>query len=349
MSGISRVGPSADELLRRGGGKAPWAQGRVSGPPVQKDTTPRGGPVPSVPIPDLESQPVQGHTMAEIALARRQAAGVPYVPAVMPPAESPQPTPGSIVDEPSRRQMAQQPAQQQVATQGQVRRVVSAQQAAARPLAASLADMNALLTANQAAPQSSQQEEPVTAPPAEPTDKEKAEAFKEAVEKLDDFDFEKLQQLSVRDNITSDEQRTLIESRLKALSLDELITSGRVSQVVPIVPGVLEYTFMSTSGEEDLGIKQLLSTQIDGIEVSQLYFRQKFSIMSMAAGLHAVNNNPMPGQFDKEGNFDLGMFAAKLKKVLRFNLHMLASLITNQVWFEMRVRRLFEAKKLGNG
>ena len=43
------------------------------------------------------------------------------------------------------------------------------------------------------------------------------------------------------------------------------------------------------------------------------------------------------------------VFLKKFNMVLRLPLHMLASIGVNTLWFDVRVRKLFVAEKLGNG
>jgi hypothetical protein len=73
----------------------------------------------------------------------------------------------------------------------------------------------------------------------------------------------------------------------------------------------------------------------------------------LVAALTKVNDKPLPEYKNADGRFDDKLFLDKATRVLRFPLHMLASMGTQHIWFEQRVRKLFRAiqsgEALGNG
>jgi hypothetical protein len=170
-----------------------------------------------------------------------------------------------------------------------------------------------------------------------------------AVEKLDDFDLHTLKSMMMKDLLNNDEQRNVIEARLEPLSLDDLLVRGFVTQVVPIVPGKFEPELQSMSADEDLELKRLIVEQTKSLDVGDRYVLDLFSLMTVAAGLRAVNKKPLPDHRDADGKFDKEAFFRKFALVRRMNLHMLASIGINYFWFDVRVRRLFVAEALGNG
>lgn len=171
----------------------------------------------------------------------------------------------------------------------------------------------------------------------------------EAARKMDDFDFNAFRERMTKDILNNEEQRTIIEKRCKDLSLEELITKGFVTQRVPIVPGKFEPTFRSTSAEDDLAIKRIIMEENRGLEVSDRYLLDKFSIMSVVLGVVAINSNPLPSYQNDTGNFDDKKFWVKFNMLTKYPLHMLGSLGVNFYWFDARVRKLFVAENLGNG
>ncbi len=190
-------------------------------------------------------------------------------------------------------------------------------------------------------------------PPEAPQSPEEQKAqdarVQDAIQKLDDFDYDALRKQLQRDEINSPEQRAIIEERLQPLSLDELILRDRVTQTIPIQPGVFWVTFQSMTGDDDLALKRLLMAETKSIEVTERYLLDKFSIMSLAAGLTSINNNPVPSHLDKDGNFNDDLFWLKFGWVLKRGIHMLASIGANHTWFELRVRRLFVVERVKNG
>jgi hypothetical protein len=175
------------------------------------------------------------------------------------------------------------------------------------------------------------------------------EKITEAVKNLDDFDFNTFREMMMKDIINNADQQKIIESRCKAMDVSDLIVNGFVTQKVPIIPGKFEPEFRSMSGAEDLAIKRLIMLEGKGAEVSDRYLLDKFSMMAVVVGIHALNNNPLPSHLDKDGTFDDDAFWKKFNMVVRYPFHLLASLGVNYFWFEIRVRQLFVAEKLGNG
>ena len=171
----------------------------------------------------------------------------------------------------------------------------------------------------------------------------------EAVKNLDDMDFNRLREMMMKDIINNEEQRKIIEARCQPLSIDDLIVSGSLLQRVPIIPGKFEVTFRSMTGEEDLAIKRLIVEESKGLEVSDRYLLDKFSLMAVAVGLHAINSNPLPSHLDDKDAFSKEAFLSKFARVTRLPFHMLASIGVNYFWFDLRVRHLFVAENLGNG
>jgi hypothetical protein len=171
----------------------------------------------------------------------------------------------------------------------------------------------------------------------------------DAVKNMDDFDLNTLREVMMKDIINNEDQRKLIESRCEKLTIDELITKGFVTQKVPIIPGKFEPTFRSLTGEDDLALKRLIMKESQGLEVSERYLLDKFSLMTLVAGVWEINKNPMPDFHDEEGHFDADKFWEKFKFITRYPFHMLASMGVNYFWFDIRVRKLFVADNLGNG
>jgi hypothetical protein len=175
------------------------------------------------------------------------------------------------------------------------------------------------------------------------------EKLTEAVKKLDDFDFATFRDMMMKDIINNEEQRNIIEARCKQMDITDLIVRGFVTQVVPIVPGKFEVEFRSVSGEDDLAVKRLLMLESKGLEVTERYLLDKYSLMGVTCGLYAINNNKVPDHHDRDGNFNEEAFWKKFTFVTKYPLHMLGSIGVNCFWFDIRVRRLFVAEKLGNG
>lgn len=186
--------------------------------------------------------------------------------------------------------------------------------------------------------------------PKKPLTAEEKKEVDEAIAKMDDFDYDAFRRQMNRDNLNNPEQRDIIEERLDELDVTELILKDRVSQTVPVIPGKFEIRFTSLTGDDDLALKRLLMQESKSVEVTERYLLDKFALMTLAAGLVAINNNPVPHDIhDSEGKFDDEKFWLKFGWVLRRGIHVLASIGANHTWFEMRVRKLLVAERVKNG
>lgn len=183
---------------------------------------------------------------------------------------------------------------------------------------------------------------------AEPEESER-EQVQRALERMDDYDLDALREALVKDLLNNEEQRTIIEARLEPLDLSELVVDGRISQLVPVVPGKFEPEFQSMTGEEELALKRLLFQERRSLDAPDRYLLDKYRLMCIACGLRAVNRSVFPTHLDTSNRFSDELFSQKFDRVLRLPFHMLASLAANYYWFDIRVRKLFTAENLKNG
>lgn len=182
--------------------------------------------------------------------------------------------------------------------------------------------------------------------PLNDEDKQKVRA---AINNMDEFDYNTFREMMMKDLLNNEEQKKIIEARVKEMNVEDLVLTSFVRQVVPVIPGKFEPEFQSLSGEEDLALKRLIIGEAKGFDVDDKYILDKYSIMSVACGLYAVNKKPLPTHLNDAGKFDDEKFWAKFNMIVKYPLHMLASLGINFFWFDVRVRRLFRADSLGNG
>jgi hypothetical protein len=171
---------------------------------------------------------------------------------------------------------------------------------------------------------------------------------KDASKILDDFDFDTLRQLVQKDILNSPEQRKIIEGRLPKLSLGELVVNGKLSQVVPVVPGEFEPEFQTLGGDDHLAVKRLLMLEAQKLSAPDAYYLDKQSMMTITLGVKSINKRQLPSYRNERGEFDDDKFWEKFNLVVRFPMHMLASLGINFFWFDARVRGLFAAKEIKN-
>lgn len=181
------------------------------------------------------------------------------------------------------------------------------------------------------------------------TPEERKELNEAVARKVDDFDFDTFRQMMMKDLLNNDEQKSIIEERLKPMDLSDLIVQGFITQEVVIIPSKFWVVFRSVSGSDDLRVKRFLMEEAKVLQIDDRYHLDKFAFMMLTLAVESVNGNPMPGYRDGEGNFDEKLFWRKYEYVSRLNIHMIASLAINNFWFDVRVRRMFVAEKVKNG
>ena len=72
-------------------------------------------------------------------------------------------------------------------------------------------------------------------------------------------------------------------------------------------------------------------------------------MMMVALQLVSICNKQLPSYTNDAGDFDDEKFLKKLQALSKFPMHMIASIGVNTFWFDIRVRSLFVAEKVGNG
>jgi hypothetical protein len=182
-----------------------------------------------------------------------------------------------------------------------------------------------------------------------PLSEEDKKRMERAIDKMDDFDFNTFREMMMKDILNNEDQRKAIEGRLEPLDITDLIMNNRVFQRVPIVPGKYEPTFQSVTGEEDLALKRMIWQEQKSLNAPNQYMLDKYSLMGVALSTYAINHTVLPNHVDNNGVFNEEAFLSKFNFVIRLPFHMLSSLGINFFWFDVRVRKLFQADALKNG
>lgn len=171
---------------------------------------------------------------------------------------------------------------------------------------------------------------------------------KKAVEEEDFFDsvFDFAQRNEAERILNNKKRKKDIESRCEPMKFEDLLYKDEVQQRVPIKPEEFEPTFRSFSPEESLFIKKLMSRE----EVqNENYLLEKYSLAQLCCSLVAINGKPLPDHRDQNGSPDEKLFKEKLKSIMRKSAYIVADLMINYAWFDLRVRRLLNPEDLKNG
>lgn len=141
--------------------------------------------------------------------------------------------------------------------------------------------------------------------------------------------------------------RKAIEARCKDMDFADLVLTGRVRQVVPVIPGKISFTFQSLTGEDSFWIET--NAQLEAQTEWALRSWMVWAQLTMA--LVSANGRDFPSHLNKDGAVDAKLFAEKRKIVLRMGAKVLDVAVVNMNWFNSRVDQLFhdDFVQLGNG
>lgn len=171
----------------------------------------------------------------------------------------------------------------------------------------------------------------------------------DALKNLDEFDEYTLRQALMRDIINNDDQRALIESRLKPLSIGQLLNNNRVRQAIPIDPEDFVIELQSLTVEEEQAIKRLaVYSKLEAPDAPLPYHKERFSIMGVTAALVRINDKAF-GDAVVGGKWSDEAFWKKFNMVVKLPYDVVSCIALHAFWFGMRVRALTQVKLLKNG
>lgn len=207
----------------------------------------------------------------------------------------------------------------------------------------------------EAEPGEKAQAEPVKKTAEEKADQENKDKvrLREALDDTDDLELEYLLARSRQDLINNEEQRKLIESKVKPMDLSDGILTGEFAQLVPIKPGVLEVKFRTISPMEMEHIRRLvLEMQLRDERMSNLSV-DRFTLMQTVAAIVHINGQALPSHVKNPGTVNAefldDVFLQKYSIIGGYPSPMIHSLSTHLYWFDLRVRKLFSIEDVKNG
>lgn len=142
--------------------------------------------------------------------------------------------------------------------------------------------------------------------------------------------------------------RDAIERQCQPLDLGDLIVTGRVSQLVPVIPKKLTVTYQSLLGRESFWIERAAPTK----GLTDVVSRGSWVVYArLTLSVTAIGGKQFEQITDDAGNVDDEKFERKFNHLMRMGERVLDVLLANLGWFDARVARLvendFEALKNG--
>jgi hypothetical protein len=174
----------------------------------------------------------------------------------------------------------------------------------------------------------------------------------ESLQEKDDLEMEYLLDRLKQDLINNDEQRDLIEKRVKPMSLADGISSGEFKQLVPIHEA-LNVMYRSVSPMEIEHIRRLvLEMQLRDERLANLSV-DRFSLMQTVASIVHINGEALPTHIKDPGTIRAEFldkpFLDKYAVIGGYPSPFIHTLSTHAYWFDLRVRKLFTMEALKNG
>lgn len=141
--------------------------------------------------------------------------------------------------------------------------------------------------------------------------------------------------------------RRAVEARCTEMDFGDLVLTGRVSQVVPVLPKKLTFEFQSLTGAESYWIESRAQTEA----TTDWGLRSWVVWAQLTLALVSVNGTKFPNHINKDGDVDEKLFNEKRQRVMRLGAKVLDIAVTNMNWFNDRVDRIFhdDFEQLGNG
>lgn len=176
-------------------------------------------------------------------------------------------------------------------------------------------------------------------------EEKKAEEKKDVVDELfDGFDFGGRNE--AERILNNKKRRQEIEARCSEMDIADLIMTDEVRQTVTIIPDKFEVVYRSMTPDESLYIKKVLAKEST---TADAYIMEKYGLLQLACCVVSINGKALPPHLDKNGEVDEDAFKTKLKLISRKSGYVVADLGINFMWFDLRVRRLLNPERLGNG
>lgn len=190
-------------------------------------------------------------------------------------------------------------------------------------------------------------------PPPAGTIAPKPVSAREALDRMDDLEMERLFRGIQNDVINNAVERDAIRKRVEPIDLVEGISKGEFRQWVPIIPNKLEVEYRSLSGFENHNLRLLLYKFIAEDRNKENIAAELFGLMQTCAAvatIKGIRKEPehMTGTDVMNREFDEAVFRDKYKRFSSQPAPMLHALSTHALWFDERVREAFSTENVKN-
>lgn len=200
------------------------------------------------------------------------------------------------------------------------------------------------------------------APQAAPASAPKPEP-RSSAEGPDDLEFDRLMAFGAQrpqDPINNDAERKAVEERVKKHPIDLLaaILDGEITQLVPIVPGVLEVVYRVVTPEEDHAIRLHIFEVTSKQGRLEALASELYQLLVLTASVERINGTQLPSHLTRNPTsyeliVNMESLISKSRYFLSRPMPLVNAMSVHGFWFEQRVRKAFSTASqedlLGNG
>lgn len=135
-----------------------------------------------------------------------------------------------------------------------------------------------------------------------------------------------------------------IEADLEPLSIEDMIVSREIQQVITVVPGKLFYRLRTFNQKEHLFCLQYVYEHPGSV----FYTEEFLNTCKLVCALVAINGAFLPTHM-KDNEVDKKLFEKKMSHVASLPTQLISDLSVQVIWFNERVTALFSLENLKNG
>jgi hypothetical protein len=190
-----------------------------------------------------------------------------------------------------------------------------------------------------------------------PVDEEaKKTAVKRELDKLDDFDIEKLMRSMQEDVINNSRERDHVNDpkngRITEIDFMKGLAENSFEQWVEVVPGRLNVLYRTLTPLENQSIRLWIFKQAQTNELMDRLAPEIYGLAQVVAAVRQINTQAQPEHvkgFGHTAEFDDDAFAAKYAHFRNFPNPLIHAIGVHANWFDLRVRDMFTTDALKNG
>jgi hypothetical protein len=191
-------------------------------------------------------------------------------------------------------------------------------------------------------------------PPEQEPEPEKPDELKRVVRDMDDHALVDALDRIQRDVINNDKEREAVEKRLEAegtleVDIEEMLSTGRYTQTVPIAPK-LRVKYRTLTPYENQELRRLLWAMVDKDPRLDAIASDLYGMMLLVAAVMQINSKAQPehmtGPNPFEQEFDEDAFLIKFRRLNNYPAPLIHAIGVHGTWFDQRCRRAFTSEAI---